>query len=327
MTARIHHYIPRCYLKGFAGSRSKNAKLLVVDGKMKRHFVTTSKNVAAEKDFNRLDIPGIPLDALENDLSKFETDLDRALGTIITTRSFAHAEDRALIFNLMALLAVRNPRWRETMRDAMEQTSDIIMGLTLATKERYESEMRKARDAGFVTGKDVPYEEMKEFHEKRQYRVTVPTMRQIDREIRQQEVVLPYLFNRKWILAKARSGHGTFITSDHPVCLMWSDAKLRDGFYPPGFGLRGTEVYFPLSKDLALIGTFEGEEREQEVEAAAIAALNGAQIAYAERQVFATDERTAYLTHPDRPPRRVVDAVEDPIFVHRETTRRRRREA
>src|SRR4051794_11949934 len=132
MTARLHHYIPRCYLKGFAASRSKNGKLLVIDGRTKKTFVTTSRNIAAEKDFNRLDIPGVPPDALESSMSKFETELDRALERIILSGTFRNTDDRAIVFNFIALLSVRNPRWRETMRRTMEQTTRIIMDLTLA---------------------------------------------------------------------------------------------------------------------------------------------------------------------------------------------------
>src|SRR5437763_189414 len=122
MTARLHHYIPRCYLKGFTATRNKDAQLLVVDVSTRKIFVTTSRNVAAEKDFNRLDIPNIPPDALENDMSKFEGELDAALGRVIESQSFQDPEDRATIFNLIALLAVRNPRGREMMRGFMETT-------------------------------------------------------------------------------------------------------------------------------------------------------------------------------------------------------------
>ncbi|WP_265923371.1 DUF4238 domain-containing protein [Cupriavidus nantongensis] len=56
--ARNHHYVPQCYLKGFARNRSKNAQLFVVDTKTKRAFVTTPRNLAAQRDFNRVEIPG-----------------------------------------------------------------------------------------------------------------------------------------------------------------------------------------------------------------------------------------------------------------------------
>ena len=196
-------------------------------------FVTTSRNIAAEKDFNRLDIPGVPPDALENDLSKFETKLDKALSRIVTTGSFRDVNDRAVIFNAIALFAVRNPRWRETMRGAMERTAQIIMDLTLQTPERYKRVMIGAREAGYLRGKkDVSYEQMKEFHERQQYRVTVPSARQIEREVLQQEKVLPYLFNRKWNVLSASHGQGTFITADHPVCLMWSNPAERKATGP-----------------------------------------------------------------------------------------------
>jgi hypothetical protein len=54
MTARQHHYVPQCYLKGFVKDRKK-PKLFVVDCKERRSFSTSPDNVAAERDFHRID--------------------------------------------------------------------------------------------------------------------------------------------------------------------------------------------------------------------------------------------------------------------------------
>ena len=57
--ARNHHWVPQCYLKGFAKSRSKNAQLHVADFEANRQFMTIPRNVAAAGDFNRIDIDGV----------------------------------------------------------------------------------------------------------------------------------------------------------------------------------------------------------------------------------------------------------------------------
>jgi Protein of unknown function (DUF4238) len=64
MTARQHHYVPRCYLKGFVANRNK-PKLFVVDLKERRSFSTNPINVGAERDFHRIVVDGHRPDALE----------------------------------------------------------------------------------------------------------------------------------------------------------------------------------------------------------------------------------------------------------------------
>jgi len=44
---------------------------------------------------------------------------------------------------------------------------------------------------------------------------------------------------------------------------MWSDPKMRGGFYPPGLGL--LKIYFTISPRLAMVGSFEIENDEADI--------------------------------------------------------------
>ena len=57
MVARRHHYLPRCYLKGFAKpqKRGKSCYVHVFDRDGKT-FTTNIVNIAAERDFNRVEV-------------------------------------------------------------------------------------------------------------------------------------------------------------------------------------------------------------------------------------------------------------------------------
>jgi hypothetical protein len=93
-------------------------------------------------------------------------------------------------------------------------------------------------------GNDLPkatFEEVKSFVEKPDFSVTVRTERHIQIELQAFNDLLPVMLSRKWVLIKAPERSGGFITSDHPMVLMWSDPKMRAGLYGPGFGLTGTE--------------------------------------------------------------------------------------
>src|ERR1700680_888417 len=98
MTARRHHYVPQCYLKGFVRDRNK-PKLFLIDAKEKRSFPTAPVNVAVGRDFHRIEIDGYEPDALEKSFSEFEGGVSRALDRIIAARSIGHDDDRAYLLN------------------------------------------------------------------------------------------------------------------------------------------------------------------------------------------------------------------------------------
>jgi hypothetical protein len=316
VTARRHHFVSQCYLKNFAGPHKKVPQIHVYDRVSKTAFRTGIDNVGAERDFNRFEAEGQQPDAFENSMAGFEGELDGALGRIIATRSLSNDDDRAYLLNFIGLQALRNPRLREMMRSALEQTAKITMDLILSSRESYERHVKATRAAGSVVP-EVPYEEMKKFFKSEQYRVEANREAQIEREMQVFENTLPLLFRRGWRLLRAPGRSGGFITSDHPFTLMWSDPKMRGGFYGPGLALPNTEIVFPISPALAVIGAFEIENGEQDVNDVAVASLNGATIAYAKRQVYALDPDFKYSMQYDEPLRTEADLMTDSRFLYR----------
>jgi Protein of unknown function (DUF4238) len=75
-----------------------------------------------------------------------------------------------------------------------------------------------------------------------------------------------------------------FVTCDHPVCLTWSEPDGKT--VAPGLKLTGTEILFPISPKLAVVGAFElkGEVRDFTLDQ--VAAANGIIILSAYRQVY-----------------------------------------
>ena len=301
MTARRHHYLPQCYLKGFALRRDK-PQLFVIDGKEQRVFWTAPANVAAERDFHRIEVDGYGPDALENALSGFETEVSQALDRIIAARSIRNDDDRTYLLNLMALIAIKNPRRREGWRSAQEQLWKRVLDLATATPERWASQIRRAKATGDVAPEaDEDYLRIRGFVEADQYRITVPTGRHLEIEMKAFETVLPFFFHRKWVLFRAPVGATGFATSDHPVCLMWSDPEQRGKFHPPGHGLRRTQILFPISNELAVMGAFEAYEEERDAPDWLIAQFNATIALHADRQIYARDSDFMYrMAHNER---------------------------
>jgi hypothetical protein len=97
---------------------------------------------------------------------------------------------------------------------------------------------------------------------------------------------------------------GYLIACDHPYVLTWIDPDRRGKFFPPGLGLRGTEVLFPVSSELALSGTFELQPPDRRLHPIEVPMFNGVMIAAAERQVYARDDQFQYHVRRLRSPRR-----------------------
>lgn len=65
--------------------------------------------------------------------------------------------------------------------------------------------------------------------------------------------VLPLLGQRTWSVLVAPPEGPEFICSDHPVTLVWKGG--REGHV--GYGLRETEVFFPLGRRVGFYGVYE----------------------------------------------------------------------
>ena len=78
--ARGHHFIPQCYLKGFVDPKQAGNKLYVIDKIEKKQYGPIEiKKVGKQRDFNRVDVEGLEINALENSFSKFEDVVAKAL--------------------------------------------------------------------------------------------------------------------------------------------------------------------------------------------------------------------------------------------------------
>jgi hypothetical protein len=289
MTARKHHFVPQCYLKGFCARQAK-PKLMVFDRLKPKPFFAAVTKIAARRDFNRVDIEGQPPDLLESAYSCFETEVDQALKRVAKEQSFDDQEDRMLLFNLIALLAGRNPRLRERFREFEERVLKQMLRMTLATPERWESEKAKMKEAGYLKGvADLSYESFRKFAFSDNYRIDTSTTHHAKLEIGNFDELLDCIATRQWMLMIASPDSGGFVTSDHPVCLMHSPGFKPTSRTPLGYGLANTLVIFPVCSSLALWGEYEGADGVRPADFFTVAKVNAAVIAHAERQVYARD--------------------------------------
>jgi len=287
MSARHHHYLSQCYLKGFTKGCSKKSKITVIDLKEKKRFETVPRNVGGIRDFNRIEVDGVDPNIIETSLAQFEGEAASALRYVEEQLTF-EGEARELILNLIAILAIRSPEMREHWRKFQAQIAERIMDLSIATKERWESQIRQMKESGIKVDENVSYEDVKKFHESKQYKIEVAREHHIHMELVGVEAILPYLDSRNWLLIKSTNESGPFITTDNPVNLTWKEPGKIPPFYrnSPGYGMKNTQVYFPISKDLALVGEFDGHVGIIDATKELVAMLNSKLLMFAYKQIY-----------------------------------------
>lgn len=284
--ARKHHYVPRWYLRGFLRYAEK-PQLAVIDLARGSRFSCPPEGVAAERDFHTIDVEGHPPDALEKAFADFDNDAAAAVRRIVEASSIADRDAFTYVLNLMSLIAAKNPRMRDEL---VRFQSDLFRRLGEAITSRrevWESTLRAAHAKGELTHiRPESYDDVRDFIQRGEYEICVPQTRTLTLELEAQDGVLQALGARNWTLLRAPPKSPGFVTSDHPVCLIWTK---RPAFanQPIGFGLAGTHVVFPLTKGLALAGSFEAAAREIDATADQVAHINGIVVGCAHRQVYA----------------------------------------
>jgi hypothetical protein len=242
--ARNHHYISQCYLKGFVENETIG-KFYAYDLANKKSFFTSSRNVGAKRDFNRVEVDGVAPDIVESEQSKVETVINDALLKLKQTHLFV-GEIKIGILLLVALIFNRNPSKREGFGDFFDIPKEHLIVLETSSISHF----------------------------------------------------VELLLRRTWVLFVAKNNAGHFITSDNPVVLTYDEPDQIPSFYrnSPGLAVGGTELYFPITKNLAIIGRFdEINEGVIEVDKNMVAAMNTKIFRYAKKQIYSPTKEFYFI--------------------------------
>jgi hypothetical protein len=261
----------------------------VFDIQQNKRFETRPRNVCATRDFNRIAVEGLDPNLIEKSMGEFESLINPAIAQIDRSNSFS-GEPKEIILNLMSILATRHPGRRENMRQVQEKLVKIAMGMVVATPERFSSVIDEATPSSADPAVSVSYDEMKSFVERDQFKIEVTNEHHLHMEDVASNAVLDCLYNRQWRLVRADPIHGHFVTSDNPVSLTWRNPENVPPFYrsSPGHAMPDTELCFTLTKELALVGAFDGVDELQYASQAFVAAVNTKVFFNSYRQLFSS---------------------------------------
>lgn len=290
--ARNHHYVPQGYLAAFTSNAARDGRLIVTDFVSRRSFTTVPRNVAAERDFNRVDVEGHPADAVEKQFAVFEDAAATAIRSIDEEGRLSYDQRLNLVINLITLLTVRNPRFRREMANAIKRSTVITSDLLVSKPEIYDRVKSQARECGYIT-EDVDFETMKSFVEGRRFEIEIPNEALLRHELEIFDSVLPVIGRRHWALVEACEAQSEFITCDHPAALYPRDQTLKG---PYGLETPGTEILFPLSPRFVLSGLLVEQGLEKVVlNGRGVAIINTHVIEHAHRQVYSRSSSAVFL--------------------------------
>lgn len=317
VVAKKHHYVPQMYLSGFANAAGQ---LYAVNAKERKCFRPTPVNIAAERDFNTIDAEGVPPDALEKELAKLESEIAPGIKRIRETASFGeNGKDREDAINLIALMALRNPRSRNDMGELYSQLVRALLLMTFEEKGRWEAWVEIQKKAGqWPQDKPADYDGHKQFVEEHIKGLRVHQNFTLEMELNALEDVYHYFDARKWRILKAKEGSGGFVTTDHPVCLHREGGMNFGQQYAPGLGLSDRDVLIALSPKVALVGRLDGEEDVVEVDKHAVASFNATVMGYAMNQIYAGDDEFFYTRAAPMPLGTAATLLQDPNLTARE---------
>jgi hypothetical protein len=293
-SAKIQHYVPQYYLRGFVNERKQ---LYVVDRPRAKFFRAPTNKVGGELYFNLVAIKGVNPFAVEEALNELEDKVAPVLEKVIAAQSLRDENDRSAILNLIASVTLRNPKQRTVVSEIYREAGQLAAGSGLQTKEKYAEYVAAMKAEGTTA---PAYEEMKVWFEKEPKLFKPPPPPQefnILIELQFHDHLVKLYDNRKWQMLIASDDSGGFVTSDHPVCLRWADGQDHDNI-SPGFAVPGTEVIFPLSPKLALRGRFDGEENVTKADKETVATINSLLISNCHNQVYGRDALFSYKCGP-----------------------------
>lgn len=274
MTARHHHFLSQCYLKGFTADEADEF-VACVDLQERKHFKSNRRNIGGERDFNKIEITGYAPDFLEKAIGQYiEYPASIAIQNVISTGNFI-GSDRSIILTLMAYFAVRNPY----RRNYWDQLIDHLAKVSLSHAARSEI-------GAIINGVEIT-KEFKENYNEDDFIIQNHRHQHIKLELHGINVILPLLFERKWVIVQAPDDLN-FISSDYPVALLWKEPEKYHA--SPGFACRDTQIYFPLSKKMALLGDYEMDEIVLCGSKELVADINSNILQFAHRQVYAPAE-------------------------------------
>ena len=214
-----HHYIPKCYLKGFTYGGENSSKFLAIPKNNDAIFPTTPNDACAKRDYYTVDHSNSLI--IENFYAEhIEPKIAKVLGYISQHSKLPEKEEMRNLILLLSTLYLRVPAFRENLEMPMRRTKEIVEDMS----------------------KYVRVSNKEEFN----YNQTDL----IQSELRLIDTVQESLANKYYQLYVINDDDINVVTSDNPFILCHPNVGNNFHF---GLGAKNIEICVPLTKKAILI--------------------------------------------------------------------------
>ncbi len=291
-TSKRHHFVSAFLLAGFTTCDDKSGELWVTDFKTGKQFIRTPLTTGFQNDFHTVQVEGVAPDFLEKEvLAKIEDRVAPTIKRVRENQAMPTGEAYHDLMYFIALMMVKTPRARSISDHGVDWLNKLMLKQVLTTKERWNALQVEMCQAGIDVDEGVSYEQMKALVEKDDFTFTVDQEWTLSAMMRGAEAVMPSLVQRKWSV-RYTSGCG-LICSDHPATC--SFVRRVPAMWTPAPALPHTEVQFPVSRQVILIGSIDGPVVDFELGPKGVAYHNARTLRQADRFAYSTENDFIWL--------------------------------
>jgi hypothetical protein len=241
-TAKLHHYVPQGYLRGFA---TDNERITAVPlDRTRKPFTTLVKNVAAQTHFHTVPNHEEP-DGFEKILASVEGHAVAIIRRIQGGEFPLPEADRNALSYYLALQAVRGPDTRRSI----ERLQAKMVRLEVGAGGRKNVTRWIKENLGFDPTEDQAQRIWDEATQPGGPPITIATIDHITHMVETAERLTKYLATRPWNLV--RFNRRSLITCDAPVSLI-RDGNDDDPWSGVGFAT-AWGISVPLTRKLGLL--------------------------------------------------------------------------
>lgn len=241
-TAKLHHFVPQGYLRGFANNQER-VRVLPLD-RSREPFTTLVKNVAAQTHFHTVPSAEEP-DAFEKTLSIVEGQVMGILRRMEGGEFPLPEEDRKSLSSYFALQAARGPDTRRTL----ERLEAKMVRVEVGAGGRDNVTRWIKRNLGFDATEEQAQRIWDEATQTGGPPITMSALDHIDHMVKMAQELAKYLETRPWSLV--RFDRRSLFTCDAPVSLI---PNPKDRNFLPGVGFATAwGIAIPITRKLGLL--------------------------------------------------------------------------
>jgi hypothetical protein len=286
------HFVPRSYLSNFTDpsvAGGNRAGIWQVDLAKCHYNQLTVDAVAARTDYYTVQIDDQPDNFIEDMFGEIEGNASTVIRTISEGLSLPDEAESGVLADFMAIQRLRVPAFREAVDNFYVDVATKLNAIATENRERYARILRDAMPERTFSAEEI--ESAWNFaRDPANYSIKMNADASLKPLVASMITVARSIADMHWSYLVAPEGSQGFMTSDNPV----SWGVPGGGFYDSGLMSKNAELVWPMTRRIAILGSWSDREDELlHVDEATVGRINNRILSRTQRYVFAPTEPLA----------------------------------